>query len=77
MDLTTADAAFNTLVGVISSQDNTLNRVEPNQPANSYLVHKIQGISPFGTAMPPPNGMLPAAEIAAIEQWIMDGATRN
>jgi hypothetical protein len=75
MDLRNADAAFNTLVDVISSQNINFDRVEPTQPANSYLVHKIQGIASGGGIMPP-TGMLPAAEIAAIEQWITAGALR-
>ena len=45
------------------------------QPANSYLVHKLQGVATVGGFMPP-TGMLTAVEIAAVEQWITDGALR-
>ncbi|MGB5257190.1 MAG: Ig-like domain-containing protein [Woeseiaceae bacterium] len=75
MDLRNADAAFNTLVNIASVQDGAVVRVLPGQPDNSYLVHKIEGVAPVGGIMPP-TGMLPAAEIAAIRQWITDGALR-
>jgi hypothetical protein len=77
MDLRNADAAFNTLVNVTSAQDGNFTRVVPTQPANSYLVHKLQGVATVGGVMPPPPaGMLSAAEIAAVEQWITAGALR-
>jgi hypothetical protein len=77
LDLTNADATFNTLVNVQSVQDVNFVRVLPGQPANSYLVQKIQGIAAFGGVMPPlPAAMLGAAEITAIEQWITAGALR-
>lgn len=75
MDLRNADASFATLVDVTSFQDGNFVRVVPFQPANSYLVHKLQGVATVGGFMPP-TGMLPAADIAMIEQWITDGAER-
>jgi hypothetical protein len=75
MDLTNADAAFNTLVNVQSVQDGNFVRVLPGQPANSYLVQKMQGIAAVGGVMPP-TGMLGAAELTAVEQWITNGALR-
>ena len=50
-------------------------RVVPGQPNNSYLVHKLEGTATVGGFMPP-TGMLGAAEIAAVRQWITDGALR-
>jgi len=77
MDLRNADAAFGTLVNVTSAQDGNFVRVVPGQPDNSYLVHKIEGVATVGGVMPPPPAAtLGAAEIAAIRQWIMDGAVR-
>jgi len=77
MDLRNADAAFNTLVNVTSAQDTDFVRVVPTEPDNSYLVHKVEGVATVGTIMPPPPAApLGAAEIAAIRQWIMDGALR-
>ena len=75
MDLRNADAAFNTLVNIASVQDGTMVRVLPGQPDNSYVVHKLEGVAAVGGIMPP-TGMLPAAEITAIRQWITDGALR-
>jgi len=77
LDLRNADASFATLVNQQAFQDNAFVRVVPFQPANSYLVHKVQGVATVGDVMPPPpNNVLPAADIAMIEQWITDGATR-
>ncbi|MBT8068646.1 MAG: Ig-like domain-containing protein [Gammaproteobacteria bacterium] len=77
MDLRNADAAFNTLVNVTSAQDGNFVRVVPTQPDDSYLVHKVEGVATVGGIMPPPPAApLSAAEIAAIRQWITDGALR-
>ncbi len=73
MDLRNAASSLATLVNVTSAQDSNFTRVIPGDPANSYVVHKLQGVATVGGAMPP-TGMLPAAEISAIEQWITDGA---
>ena len=75
MDLRNADAAFMTLVNVLSVEDGNFVRVLPGQPNNSYLVHKLQGVATVGGVMPP-TGMLGAPEIAAVQQWITDGALR-
>lgn len=75
MDLRNADASFMTLVNVLSVEDGNFNRVLPGQPANSYLVHKLQGIATVGSVMPP-TGMLSNAEITAVQDWITNGALR-
>ena len=75
MDLRTADSSHATLVNVTSFQDGNFVRVVPMQPDDSYLVHKLEGVATVGDVMPP-TGMLPAADIATIRQWIMDGAER-
>ena len=50
-------------------------RVEPGDPDGSCLVMKIEGMSPTGTAMPPPPfPMLEQDQIDAIREWILDGA---
>jgi hypothetical protein len=61
------------LVGVSSSQDGTLQRVEPGNPGNSYLVRKLEGTASGGQQMPP-NAPLPQSEIDVVRQWIQDGA---
>jgi len=71
MNLTSEAASRAALVDVPSIQS-ALDRVEPGQPNNSYLVHKIDGTAV--SQMPPPNGQLPQVEIDAIIQWIADGA---
>lgn len=62
------------LVGIQSSQDGTLQRVEAGNPDNSYLVQKLEGTASSGQQMAP-GAPLPQAEIDVIRQWISDGAT--
>jgi hypothetical protein len=71
------DAAhsYNLLVGVPSAEEPTLLRVKPGDPDNSYMVHKIEGASGIlGGQMPLNETPLPQATIAAIRQWITNGA---
>jgi Big-like domain-containing protein len=74
LDLSSADASFMNLVGVASQQQAAILRVEAGDPANSYLVMKIEGAA--GTRMPLGGVALDAAVIANIRQWITDGAVR-
>ncbi len=60
------------LVGVASTGNMAVNRVEPGQPDNSYLVQRIEGtVTP---RMPLGGPSLSPEEISAIRQWILDGA---
>jgi methionine-rich copper-binding protein CopC len=72
------DAAhsYNLLVGVPSAEEPNLLRVKPGDPDNSYMVHKIEGPSAgiVGGQMPLGETPLPQATIAAIRQWITNGA---
>lgn len=71
------DAAhsYNLLVGVPSAEQPNLLRVKPGDPDNSYMVHKIEGLSGIvGGQMPLGETPLPQATIDAIRQWITDGA---
>ena len=61
------------LVGVASTQNAGVQRVNPGNPNNSYLVQKLEGTATTGGRMPP-SGALPAADITTIRQWITDGA---
>ena len=61
------------LVGIQSSQNAALQRVEAGDPDNSYLVQKLEGTASSGQQMPP-GAPLPQAEIDVIRQWITDGA---
>lgn len=70
-----ADQSYGLLVDVPSSEVPTLDRVEPGDPDNSYIIHKLEGTAAVGLRMPasgPPY--LTAAQIAVIRQWISDGA---
>ncbi|NCG18674.1 MAG: hypothetical protein GWP91_06655 [Rhodobacterales bacterium] len=81
MDLTNA---YPVVVNVPSDDVPSMFRVTPYDPANSYLWHKLNNTHasvggtgnqmPAGAAGPPGSGGLPAADLAIIEQWIIDGA---
>jgi hypothetical protein len=71
------DAAhsYNLLVGVPSAEQPNLLRVKPSEPNNSYMLHKIEGAPGIvGGQMPLNETPLPQATIAAISQWISNGA---
>lgn len=71
------DAAhsYNLLVGVPSEEQSTVLRVDPSNPADSYMVRKIMGAPGIsGGQMPLGETPLPAATIAAIVQWVTNGA---
>jgi hypothetical protein len=63
------------LVNVPSVEVPALRRVDPGNPANSYLIQKIEGTAAVGGRMPLGGPALPQATIDAIRQWITDGAT--
>ena len=67
-------SSYAMLVGIQSSQDAALQRVEAGDPDNSYLVQKLEGTASSGQQMAP-GAPLPQAEIDVIRQWITDGAT--
>lgn len=67
--------AYNLLVGVPSVEQPKLLRVQPGDPDDSYMVHKIEGLSGIsGGQMPLGETPLPQATIGAIRQWITNGA---
>jgi hypothetical protein len=72
MDLS-ADNSYANTVNVGSSACAPLDRIEPNDPANSCLVRRIEGTvlprMPLGG-----TGPLPAADIARIRGWVSQGA---
>jgi len=69
-----AGSAFANLVGVASTQNPSLSRIAPNDPDNSYLVQKIEGIAAFGSRMPLGGAPLPQETIDFIRQWVSNGA---
>jgi Bacterial Ig-like domain len=71
------DAAhsYNLLVGVPSNEVPSLDRVKPGDPASSYIIVKLtNGAGIVGNQMPLNEKPLPPATIAAISQWITNGA---
>ncbi|MEE2776902.1 MAG: hypothetical protein VYE73_09100 [Acidobacteriota bacterium] len=73
-----AGASFGELVGVASSQRPALNRVQPNQPDNSYLIKKLRGDSDIqGSRMPSGAGGLSQTTMDRIIAWINEGAPNN
>ncbi len=66
-----AATAYTNLVSAPSSQSD-LNRVEPGDPMNSYLIHKLRGTqADVGSGDQMPLGdMLSEEDIASVESWI-------
>ncbi|HNP36045.1 MAG TPA: CHRD domain-containing protein [Woeseiaceae bacterium] len=77
MNLSSTNASFNALVNVASLQVGSLNRVTPNDPANSYLIRKLEGTQTVGARMPQGGPFLDQATIDMIKDWISDGAPNN
>jgi len=69
--------AYSVLVDVPSGQLGSMDRVEPGDPANSYLWNKLNdshaSVGGTGNSMPP-SGLLDADTLATIETWINEGA---
>ncbi len=74
MDLSDAQATYASLVGRASIEVQGLDRVVPGMSGDSYVVHKIEGTQAVGSRMPFRGEPLPAEAIAAIRQWIDNGA---
>ncbi len=71
-------AAFQSIVNKPSSELPAMDRVEPGDPAKSYLLHKVKGtqanVGGGGAQMPLGGPFLSDQEIATIENWIKEGA---
>lgn len=88
-----AGAILTGIVGVPSLEDPTMDLVKAGDPANSYLMHKLDGDQctlmtqcvvgasmttvPCGTSMPYLNSLLPQASRDAVRAWIKQGAMNN
>ena len=79
MDLSSAAASHAALVDVLSLQaDPPLDRVEPGDPDNSYLIRKLEGGPDIsGSRMPQGGPFLDPPTIDMIRQWISDDAPNN
>ncbi len=75
-----AGQAFSNVVNVTAGQA-SMNRVTPNQPDSSYLVHKVQGThltaGGSGSRMPLNRSPLSQSDIDLIRDWIQAGAQSN
>ena len=63
-----------TLISVPSSEVQSLLRVNPGDPNNSYLIQKLEGTAAVGQRMPLGGPFLPQSDIDVIRQWISAGA---
>ncbi len=77
MDLSTTANSFAALVGVASIQAPSIDRVQPGEPDNSYLIDKLEGTQGVGVRMPQGGPYLDQATIDMIRTWITDGAPNN
>jgi hypothetical protein len=68
--------AYANIVNVQSNQMPSLDRIEPNDPDNSYLIRKIEGTGLL-QRMPAGGSPLPAATIQLIRDWTAAGAPNN
>jgi hypothetical protein len=71
--------SYQQLVGRVSTGKPSATRVIPNDPDNSYLVHKLEGgPNIVGERMPRGAGpFLTEGQMIVIRQWIKDGAPNN
>lgn len=72
-----AGRAYASIVGVASVEMPQLQRVAPNDPANSYLFRKITGAGITGDRMPQNRPPLSDAQIALVRDWIRRGAPND
>jgi hypothetical protein len=78
MNLSNAAASHAAIVGVASTQQPALQRVNAGNPDNSYLVRKIEGAPGItGSRMPLGGAPLDATLIANVRAWIAAGAQNN
>jgi len=73
-----AGSSFASLVNVASHEQPGLMRVKPGDPANSYLIQKLEGAAGItGSRMPLGGPFLDQATIDSIKSWIASGAPNN
>jgi mono/diheme cytochrome c family protein len=78
LNLTSGAATFASLVNVASEEQPALMRVKLFDPANSYLIHKLEGATTItGSRMPLGGPFLDQATIDQVKSWIASGAPNN
>jgi radical SAM superfamily enzyme YgiQ (UPF0313 family) len=79
LDLTSG-TSYEHIVNIPSTQAPALDRIEPGNEADSYLVHKLRGtqadVGGSGDRMPP-GGEINSPLIHDLESWIWDGSEDN
>jgi hypothetical protein len=75
LDLTPGNS-YGNLVNVVSTNYAPGVRVEPYNPSNSVLYHKITNSGVFGGVMPP-SGEMDSINVQIITDWISEGALFN
>ena len=73
------ETAYATLVNARSTEKPALMRVQPGDPDNSYLIHKLEGRPDIvGLRMPATGGQyLTEGQIRIIRRWIELGAPND
>jgi hypothetical protein len=74
MNLSSAQSTFAALVNVASIEVPALLRVKPNDPDNSFVIHKLEGTQTAGQRMPLGGPFLDQATIDQVRAWITAGA---
>jgi hypothetical protein len=75
MNLTAGNAHENLVMQDATQCTDTRLRVDPTDPANSYILDKLKGMNLCtGASMPFGGPPLLAEDVAIIEQWIAEGA---
>jgi uncharacterized protein (TIGR03118 family) len=73
-----AGSSFASLVAVASLERQTLARVAPGEPGNSYVIQKLEGAPGIsGARMPFGGPFLDQATIDEVKSWIAAGAPNN
>jgi len=73
----TAGNAYSQIVNHASTEMPNLNRIQPNDFANSYLYRKITGAGITGERMPLGRPPLTEAQISLVRNWIRRGAPND
>jgi hypothetical protein len=73
------DVAYDSLVNVPARGKPGAIRVIPGDPANSYIVHKVEGSPDIAGRRMPFSGepFLAAGQVLILKRWIEIGAPRN
>jgi hypothetical protein len=73
--------AYDNLVDQLSSEATGMKFITPNDPTESYLIHKLEGtqsdVGGSGLQMPRGKTALSEATITKIKEWITNGAENN